>query len=275
MDYNSNADNYLDRAYMEGNNLLAAGDFAGALERYERVLAADPNFSSALYYKGVALNALRRYEEALACFEALIAEDPRDAGALECKGAALNGLARHEESLKFYKKALELEPANARSLIAAAGLCLRLCNYKDAIAYADRALEVNESEKRAWQIKGLALMEQGHISSVPHKFQEALKCFERALQLSPDDPSILKDKARALTATEAHYRAAECYLKALKLLPGDIDSIGELAKAYRKLNMFEASLKYYKMLMEASRDPSLAVEIEYLNARLSEKASEH
>jgi tetratricopeptide (TPR) repeat protein len=53
------------QAYNKGVNLYNIGKYQEYIEYYDKALALDPNFVSALYNKGNALNDLERYQEAI------------------------------------------------------------------------------------------------------------------------------------------------------------------------------------------------------------------
>ncbi|HOD42105.1 MAG TPA: hypothetical protein PKL57_16205, partial [Candidatus Wallbacteria bacterium] len=116
--------------------------------------------------------------------------------------------------------------------------------------------------------KGLVLAEQGLISTIKHKFVESLKCIDKALELDPVDPDLLKDRAKVLLNVGDTERSLICYLKAYSIAPDDPVIISALAKLYRKLGQFNESLYYYKKLLEIQSDNSLVMEIEYVKSRL-------
>lgn len=262
-------DNYVDKAFLEGNSLLEAGELEKAIECYNHALTLDEGFTSAMFYKGIALVSLKRYDEAICCCDMVIDTFPDDAEALEYKGVALIEISRYEEALKCYQKVLELDPKNSRALLNIGHIYQMYGNFKEAIVYFDKSLELNPSEKRAWYFKGLSLAEQGFISAIPFKFSEALKCFDKALELAPDDVNLIKDKAKLLLALGNADLAISFYLKAFCLAPNDADVLAALGAAYKNMNKFEAALACYQKLQQVTHDAGLNAEIEYLKSRIN------
>jgi len=62
----------------EALDCMTAGDAAGAVERFERVLAVDPAHAEARHGLVRALEDAGRVDDALAVTERLIADDPED-----------------------------------------------------------------------------------------------------------------------------------------------------------------------------------------------------
>ncbi len=266
-----NFDNYVDRAYVTGNMLLEAGEHDRALECFNKALELDEGFTCAMFHKGLALVNLKRYDEAICCYNMLLDIDPKDTGVLEHKGVALIEINHYEEAAKCYKKLLELEPDNSRAYLKMGHIYQIYGNYKEALSYFDKSLELNYGDRRAWYLKGIVLAEQGLLSSIKHKFNEALKCFEKALECAPRDTDVLKDKAKVLTYLGDNERALIIYHKISDIIPGDPIAITALAKLYKKMNRLEDSLAYYKKLLEINTDTTITAEIEYLTNRLKNK----
>ena len=65
--------------------------------------------------------------------------------------------------------------------------------------------------------KGKSLVEDG-------KYEEALKFFEKALELDPNDHKIWNQKGIALRSMGRYSEAIECFNKSLELVPKDLDA---------------------------------------------------
>ena len=55
------------KAYNEGNKLLKAGNYTGAVSQYDAALATSKDYRI-FYQKGVALKKLRKYDEAISAY---------------------------------------------------------------------------------------------------------------------------------------------------------------------------------------------------------------
>jgi len=69
-----------------------------------------------------------------------------------------------------------------------------------------------QSLSKSWFKKGLDLSEAG-------KYQEALECFEKAIEINPKEEIAWYNKGVALTNLGKHQEALECFEKAIEINP--------------------------------------------------------
>lgn len=93
-----------------GINQSIRGNYSRAIEYYDKALAVEPNYVSALANKGLALNSLERYDEAIEDFDKALAVEPDKVRALSGKGTALRNLGNYTEAIEYYDRALAVEP---------------------------------------------------------------------------------------------------------------------------------------------------------------------
>ena len=90
-----------------GMDKVKQKDFPGALEIFERVLAANPDIPEAWNNKGVALYGLGRIEEANESYDRCLALDPENLDAMRNKGFLLRNQRKLEEALQVYDSVLQ------------------------------------------------------------------------------------------------------------------------------------------------------------------------
>ena len=90
-----------------GMDKVKQKDFPGALEIFERVLAANPDIPEAWNNKGVALYGLGRIEEAGESYDRSLALDPENLDAMRNKGFLLRNQKKLEEALQVYDSVLQ------------------------------------------------------------------------------------------------------------------------------------------------------------------------
>ena len=242
------------------------GDFAGAIERLQQVLAEDPADLEALRSLDRLYTKTSRYQELRANLEKQIhlAETPRQQIALLERLAAL-----HEEEFLDYAKAastmeqvLDLDRESASALESLARYYRVLERWGDVAIVLERALEITTEPRRQLSLAlqlGRVLSE--HVAAP----ERAIHAFERALAIDPDDAQALEALARlressgdadaALDAIEALAQSAsspegraEQYLRAAKLLveSGDLDG----------------AIERFKLALDANpQDPQLSIEL--------------
>ena len=123
------------------------------------------------------------------------------------KADALFELSKHEETLDCVNKILEIEPDNYDALNYKAGALHFLHQYEEEIDCLNRLLEIEPDNASHYQLKGKALFDLSndnaaidhmldmHPEAMPesttYSFAESLVCFNKALEIDPDNAEAL------------------------------------------------------------------------------------
>lgn len=91
------------------------------------------------------------------------------------------------------------------------------------------------SEVREWVRKGDSLIEED-------RFEEAVKCFDCALELEPQNPQVWFVRGRALSAATREQEALACYEKALAIDPDYLLAWAGKARTLRSLGKKEEAV---------------------------------
>jgi len=89
----------LERLHHEEAALRASGDYDGALQGLDRMLARDPRLSPAINNKGTILTMREHYAEARPLIEAALGADPANAVAHNNLALCLHHTGHHEQAL--------------------------------------------------------------------------------------------------------------------------------------------------------------------------------
>ncbi len=185
---------------------------------------------------------------------------------------------KYEEALECYDKAIELNPKDLKTWHNRGGILVELGDYHTAIECCDKEIElgqtnwelVDPNDNDGWDPKGiaaLAWLTKGTILYIylgryrasfdsvygmnPSHHNEAIKCFDKAIELNPKDANVWRHKGNALVDLAEHgmkpsvfilkqfkdpeeqkkrivlaqfnkyMEAAKCYEKVIKLDPVD------------------------------------------------------
>ena len=93
----------------------ALGDFAGAIDRYDRALAIDPGFVHALQNRGIALTRLGRIEEAIESNRQFVSLFPGKVDAHYNLAESCLAARRYEDAIPAARHALALDPGHSLS----------------------------------------------------------------------------------------------------------------------------------------------------------------
>lgn len=173
---------------------FVSGDPRRALASIDQSIAAHNGTPAAHILRGRILVELGRTEEGVESFRTAAAIDPKFAESHYFLGMAYERLGRSDEALEAYKKASELDPASPQYPIVAAELLIERGKTDEAAAL------INAASPEVRRSPG-CLQTLGHIEMIRGNHAAGLAYFRDAATLSPQDPSLLDDLARAQVAT--------------------------------------------------------------------------
>jgi tetratricopeptide (TPR) repeat protein len=196
----------------KGVGLEQLGNFAGAIECYDRGLELDENNADLWLNKGVALERLQQFEEAVRCYDRGLKIAPRDAVLWRNKGIALSNLGRYAESGQCLDRALDINPADHGSWKSKGATLYSQGKHQEALACFERGLEIDPHDSGLWSNKGI-------IFNLMGRFEESAACFEKALEIQPDDADLYHNKAVVLARMRDLTGAVECLDKGIVRCP--------------------------------------------------------
>jgi tetratricopeptide (TPR) repeat protein len=216
-----------------------AGNYAGAIEAFERCLELEPADSVARQGRAIALVGLGSYAEALPDLEDLITQLPQQVDLWGNYGHALAGMGRYDEALAAYRHILTIDPNVVTAWLDCGRVLQQMERWSDAANAYDRALNLQPTHAPAWYARGLLQKKLGQRSL-------ALEAFERTLSIDPYCKeawnyrgTLLEDLGRPTEAREAYQRA--------------IDLDPQYAEAWNNLGIALENQQAYNEALEAFR----------------------
>ena len=97
-------------------NLMAGGDFDGAIAELTEVLRGTPGRADARYHRAVSYAQLGRDDEALADLDRLLADGSGDWYIWSDRGALLGRVGRLAEGISNLRTAVQIEPAESAGI---------------------------------------------------------------------------------------------------------------------------------------------------------------
>lgn len=224
----------------KGVLLVEGGQFADALSCFEKALEINPRDAETWFNMGILRERQHRPTEAFFCYEHALQSNPDFLRAWVRKGLLHQSLKQLAEALTCFNRALQINPQLGEAWFQRGTILFESGNSRDAISCFEQAQrlgvphiaqlmellrptinsmeeaqpEVVEEAMEAWEWnnKGARLEQLGQRS-------EALFCYERALEIDPDDANIWNNKGYLIQSMGRNVESLSCYEHALKINP--------------------------------------------------------
>ena len=214
-----------------GEMLLINGYYdAARLEFVESLeLGADPNLALKSYGKSLILT--QNFDDILLLeFANLNTENKFELNLLRATAHA--NLADTINAEKSYLLAHQLKPDNVRALNSLVTLYLKQGRTSESQKYLSQSLAIDENFASTWRLKGL-------LEKQLKQTKQALTSFQRAYELNPEDPFVLRAYADGLWAERQTKEAERIVSKILEQTPNDPYAILLQSQIYSASNKTE------------------------------------
>jgi tetratricopeptide (TPR) repeat protein len=191
-----------------------SGDLDKALRNVEMSISRADDVAKSHLLKGRILLEMGRMEDAVACFDRSLELDPTLTESHYYKGVVYERFGSREEALASYQAASAQDPSNPQFVVAAAEMLMdmdRLEEARELLTSGSSDFEHNAGVRQTL----------GHIAMIEGKVDDAVRLFNEACLLAPDEPSLLEDLARAQIAAR---RFSEAEYSLRRLLAKDTDN---------------------------------------------------
>ncbi|HXV60934.1 MAG TPA: tetratricopeptide repeat protein [Vicinamibacteria bacterium] len=164
----------------EANTLFEQKDYAGAIAKYEAILADEPTLYQVHYNIGSARREMGQLDEAKASYEKVLAQDPMNTAALVSVGDILVQQGDLDKAVEYFEKAIdqtqdEIVPFNVAEIYMSQG------NAAKALEF----YQLSSSRKPDWPEAHLkiayAQVNLGDLAA-------ARASFEKVVAIAPDSP---------------------------------------------------------------------------------------
>lgn len=138
------------RLFFEGGTAFLDGDYAGAVDLYQKAADEDPTLENVFFFLGEALSHLGRDEEALVAFDRQIELDPYHERAYAWRARALMALDRQEEADAALLKQIEVAPLQPWSYSTLAWRRSSKGRFAEAAELYAKAAAIQPETARHW-----------------------------------------------------------------------------------------------------------------------------
>lgn len=244
-------------------NLSKKGDWAQAVEQWQKAVALNPDDRKARFHFGVALQHQNRTDDAIAEYRKALELDPENDAAYTNLAVALAAKGLADEAIAGYEKSLSLNPKNAQAEANLGAALMEKGRMQEAIEHCRKAVELDPKYAEAHNSLGVALART-------RRLDEGIFHLETAVEIDPESLEYRYNAGRLLAARGRFADAIPQFEKAVNL-SGEKEpmSLEMLAAMYSEVGRFaDAAHAARKALALAIRANNTAL-AQQLRARIA------
>lgn len=224
-----------------------AGRFEAAVEALAKALRLKPDIPDIDYNLATALQRLGRNAEAIPHFEKALAGKPQDADARNNYAMALKAAGRLDEAIGEYRRVLAAVPDHAAAHLNLGNALAAQGREAEALPHFERSIALMPLNAESYVSLGNALRALDCV-------EESIPFFRKAIGLNPQSAEAFACMGLALAAKKEFDDAAGCFLKATQIKPDFTEAYVELGNALRRLNRPEEAVPYFLRAIELKPD---------------------
>jgi tetratricopeptide (TPR) repeat protein len=236
-----------DPKFAKAVRLHRAGEIAGAIKLYEKVIRSAPRNADALNLLGLAHFQSGQLERAASLLEQALAIKPQLPSVDYNLGTVLQKLGRHEPAVVNFRRAIEKRPDDADAHNNLGTALKALGRLDEAIEQFRLALALRHD----W---GEAHFNLANALDASGRSEESIGYYERAVRLMPNPAEAHVNFGIALQALGRHADAVDQYKLALARRSGDPVAHYNLGNALRELQHMDEAVEHYRRAVKAKPD---------------------
>ena len=240
--------------YGLGHTLISEGDVQRGAFYLRFALFVRPTFDLALVSLGNVLDNARDYESANAAYARIEKSSPVYALVQVSRAFNLDQLDKVEQAKALLESLSRAQPKDIRPISALGYIMRARKRYSEAVKYYDRVIAlIGEPQPKHWT----HFYARGVSYERLKQWPKAEVDLQKAIELSPDQPSVLNYLGYSWVDQKRHLKKAMAYIaKAVRLRPDDGYIVDSLGWAHYRLGNFEKAVKYLERAVELkSQDP--------------------
>ncbi len=187
--------------------------------------------------KGTALWMLGKSEEAIKLLEPARASKERS----YILGVSYLEVGRPQDALASLKEASEADGSDAHVSASYCEAKIKAGKYDEAETHVEKLMKKDGAQ--GLYLKGLLADLQGY-------HDEAMKCYEKALEVEPGHPSALFRLAYIMDLTGEDSRALELYEQLRKMRPMHLNTVMNLGVLYEDRGEYERAIQCYQTVLD-------------------------
>jgi tetratricopeptide (TPR) repeat protein/ADP-heptose:LPS heptosyltransferase len=217
-----------------------------AIATYQRAIELAPKFPEAHYHLGNAYYAARKPQQAEASYQRALEQQPDLVEARYNLGLLAQEAGRPRDAILHYQQTLQLQPKHPDALLNL-GLSLKDAGQvREAQACLQKSLAMDPANTKARVNLAAILAAQARHLAGQNDLLQAAKLCEEAVVEQPSWPEVWVNLGVIRQAMGQVTRAIECFQRALDLQPDNADARYNLGIAELLTGQFDSGWKNYE-----------------------------
>jgi tetratricopeptide (TPR) repeat protein len=236
-----------------GSVYNATGKSAEAVGELKKALALAPNSDEAYRRLGDAYRDGGQKPEAIAAYQSAVNANPYYWSNHNTLGGAYFDFGDNEKALQEFQKVSQLAPENPIGYQNTGAVYSRLGKWDESITAYQQSLNI--------QPDATTYSDVGTADFFLKRYDDSIKMFEKAVELSPQDEQLMGNLADAYRAAGRKDQATSTYDKAIQLAfrqlqvnPKSSATTGDLALYYAKKGDGAHALEYIRQARSLDRE---------------------
>ncbi|MGD1896689.1 MAG: tetratricopeptide repeat protein [Phormidesmis sp.] len=217
----------------KGFVLHSMGNYSGAIEQFDRAIAANSENEKAWYYRAQSHMQMREFETALQDFRQVLRLNPTNAKAWQGQGVAKAELRLYPSAVDSFNHATICDPGDDKIWYNRGRALLKLEQYENALESFDKAIAIDSSKYHTWYNRPLA---QAALEQV----QPAIKSLEKVTELKSSCHYAWNYRGTLLNRCFKYQGALESFWESLKHRVPNPNAWYGIASSYALLDNPEA-----------------------------------
>ena len=214
--------------------LYKAGDYAAAINQYEKLRKRAPANPDVLYGLGKSYLRIDQSEQAIALFNQAIQAGMRKADVFAENAAAMNKLHRYDEAENMARAAVAIEPGHVSAMRYLVKALLSQSRYEDGLTCGRRLIQLSPANAADHVLLGWATFTM-------ERFDETLQLANKAIELDADSAEARYLLSRVYKNVQQWQTALDMAEQALTIAPENPEYLAMKANMLEHLGQFEAA----------------------------------
>lgn len=236
----------------EGPNKDARQNEAVAMTK--KILHDDPKHALACNLRGNALREAKHYQQALKYLRTASESQPYNVTIRSNLAVTLYEMGRRDEAQRQFDEARRLDPENPTLLLNLGVVEFQSGNVRHAIELFEHSNRVAPEDLRAKRYQASARLTLGALAMQQGKFSEAVREFERSVDLEPRVWQLQVNFGEALLQLNQLKLAEKRFLKALELDPQCIEAHFGLGRVYANMQQHGPAVEHLNKALQLRPD---------------------